>query len=352
MVIERSISGRVTANEAFASICCEVESNQQICGKYEPDDELEGFETCTLDLPREDDGPLCATLTRTVHSEPDDRPGVIYVHGFVDYFFQRHLAEAFESAGFRFYALDLRRHGRSLRPGNRANFARAIDEFFPELDWALTRVASQQRRVAGLVAHSTGALIAAHYLGKGNHTGRVGCLIMNSPFFRFSLRGLDHAKLEIVTRAAKYFPYVVLPDRLSAVYGQTLHVSQQGEWNYDLTRKPLTGFPLYSGWFRMIQLAQEELGKLRLDLPVLCLHSAESKRPTQEVEEKDFLSDTVLNIEDIKTLAPKIAMNLTIVEIAGGMHDLVLSRKQARTRALSAMVRFVAEHSSSVRISA
>lgn len=42
------------------------------------------------------------------------RRAVLYVHGFVDYFFQTHLADAFEEHGYTFYAIDLRGYGRSL----------------------------------------------------------------------------------------------------------------------------------------------------------------------------------------------------------------------------------------------
>jgi alpha-beta hydrolase superfamily lysophospholipase len=79
---------------------------------------LPGFEKASRDLPREQDGELVATLVRTTQAVDDNRPAVLYVHGFVDYFFQVHVAQEFEKAGFRFYALDLRRSGRSLRDGN------------------------------------------------------------------------------------------------------------------------------------------------------------------------------------------------------------------------------------------
>ncbi|MEG8036484.1 hypothetical protein QP157_14580 [Sphingomonas sp. LR61] len=41
---------------------------------------------------------------------------VLYVHGWSDYFFQREMAEHLEALGARFFALDLRKYGRSLLP--------------------------------------------------------------------------------------------------------------------------------------------------------------------------------------------------------------------------------------------
>ncbi|MEK8226237.1 alpha/beta hydrolase [Oerskovia sp. M15] len=67
------------------------------------------------------DGAAPATDTQTSPSAGDTRPGgglrrraVLYVHGFVDYFFQAHLGDAFEEHGYAFYAIDLRGYGRSL----------------------------------------------------------------------------------------------------------------------------------------------------------------------------------------------------------------------------------------------
>ena len=56
---------------------------------------------------------MVATLVRLRAAAPTRR-AVLYLHGFVDYFFQTHLAEFFTERGYDFYALDLRKYGRSL----------------------------------------------------------------------------------------------------------------------------------------------------------------------------------------------------------------------------------------------
>jgi alpha-beta hydrolase superfamily lysophospholipase len=43
-----------------------------------------------------------------------DRRSVLYLHGYNDYFFHTHVAEKFNENNFDFYALDLRKYGRSL----------------------------------------------------------------------------------------------------------------------------------------------------------------------------------------------------------------------------------------------
>ena len=82
-----------------------------------PDVELPGYRQLNIPspgartYPGEPDHEVVATLVR--RSDPGVRRAVLYVHGWSDYFFQTHLAEAFEDWGYDFYALDLRRYGRS-----------------------------------------------------------------------------------------------------------------------------------------------------------------------------------------------------------------------------------------------
>ena len=61
------------------------------------------------------------------------RGAVLYVHGFADYFFQRHMAERFAAEGYAFYALDLRKHGRSLRPHQHPNFCKSVTEYYADI---------------------------------------------------------------------------------------------------------------------------------------------------------------------------------------------------------------------------
>lgn len=308
-------------------------------------DELPGFRQVTHPLPLEDDGELCATLVYSERTrlEPGG-PTVLYLHGFVDYFFQTHMAEAFEAAGFRFFALDLRRHGRSLRPGNRPCFARKVDEFFPEIDWALDSI--QAGGPVVIVAHSTGALISALYASRGLHRACVSALIMNSPFVRFPLRSpVLKAKLAVGKTVGRILPKLVVPQDLNAVYGMTLHASQHGEWSYDLHKKPLRGFSFFAGWSTMITSAQDEVARgLDLGIPVLLLHSARSHAAGRLPEPEDFRSDTVLFVEDMIELAPRFGSNVQRSAIEDGLHDLTLSAPAARQAALSRMVEFARAH--------
>ena len=44
-------------------------------------------------------------------------------------------------------------------------------------------------------------------------------------------------------------------------------------------------------------------------------------------------ADSVLNVEDIRRLAPNLGADVTYVQIRGGMHDLFLSAQEVRAEA-------------------
>ena len=62
---------------------------------------------------------------------------VLYLHGYTDYFFQRHLAEHFADLGYAFYALDLRKCGRSSRPGQTPHYTTDLARYDLELGLAI-----------------------------------------------------------------------------------------------------------------------------------------------------------------------------------------------------------------------
>ncbi|HSC86121.1 MAG TPA: alpha/beta fold hydrolase, partial [Polyangiaceae bacterium] len=163
-------------------------------------DELPDFEYRTLKLPDGDDGELAATLVRRLRSSWSEPPrGVaLYLHGYVDYFFHPHLADAYRAAGFDLWALDLRRSGRSRRPGNVPHQFEVVDDYFTEIDWALSQIGAAGLPLSGLVGHSTGGLVASHYAGRGAQRASLKCLILNSPFFAFRAEPLERLALPVL----------------------------------------------------------------------------------------------------------------------------------------------------------
>ena len=119
------------------------------------------FEQRTLDLGRDDEGPVVATLVRRRASTPTSR-AVLWLHGLADYFFQTHVADFFVDLGYDFYALDLRKYGRSWLRTRLPTSAAACDEYLPELDQAAQIIRHDDGHDTLVVmAHSTGGLIAS-----------------------------------------------------------------------------------------------------------------------------------------------------------------------------------------------
>jgi len=333
-------------------------SDPSLSSSFGPD-EIPGYERLSYALPREDDGALWATLVRKCGEDATtpgfDRPAVLYVHGFCDYFFQTHLCDAIESAGYRFYALELRRYGRSIAPGNRPNQARDISDYFLEIDWAIDFITKRHPYIAGAVAHSTGGLILSHYFKEpsryfqgSDHLHRVRCLVLNSPFLKFNLPKKETALVKLAALSGGVLPYYKLPQKISGCYGKTLHKSQLGEWDYNLNYKPLYGFPFYPMWFRMITRAHAEIAHgLGVPLPIFALRSSRSQFPNDPPGPDDFFADTVLNVNDIRELAPLLGPRVDPCVIENGMHDLYLSNEISRATALRETLHFIGTHGSS-----
>jgi pimeloyl-ACP methyl ester carboxylesterase len=90
----------------------------------------EPYRRRVIELPADDEGPVIATLVSRKAAKPTPR-AVLYLHGYNDYFFQTHVADFFVERGFDFYALDLRKYGRSLQPHQTANLYAAWPNTFP-----------------------------------------------------------------------------------------------------------------------------------------------------------------------------------------------------------------------------
>ncbi len=112
-------------------------------------------------MPDDYEGAVVATLVHRAADRPGSRGAVLHVHGFCDYFFQTATAEFFTALGFDFFALDLRKHGRSLLPHQTPNFCLDLAEYYADLDAALASIRERTGHSQVVIsAHSTGGLIA------------------------------------------------------------------------------------------------------------------------------------------------------------------------------------------------
>jgi alpha-beta hydrolase superfamily lysophospholipase len=300
------------------------------------------YERHTIELADDDEGRVIATLVRRRAEQPSRR-AVLYVHGFVDYFFQTHLADFFVERGWDFYALDLRKYGRSLLPHQTPNFARSLTDYFPELDEAARIIREDDGHDQMLVAgHSTGGLITSLWSHTRQGRGLVDGLFLNSPFFDFNFPWLVKrplmASMIAVTRRT---PYRRIPTANVGLYGQSIHTEHRGEWAYDLAWKPVLGFPVTTGWLHAIRRGQQRLrAGLRIDAPVLVACSTRSFRG-RAWHDDVRTTDTVLDVEHIVRWAPRLGPRVTIARFDGGMHDLTLSGKEVRVEVFRELGRWV-----------
>jgi alpha-beta hydrolase superfamily lysophospholipase len=292
---------------------------------WKPDPLLEGFDIYDLPFPDDYDGPVVATLIR-LPAASAPKGAVLYVHGFIDYFFQRHMAERFAAEGYAFYALDLRKHGRSLRVHQHPNFCKSINEYYADITRALL-VIGQPVVLAG---HSTGGLICALYAHEGERRKQIRALWLNSPFFQFNVTPSRRLLMWIAAVVGRVFPFLNDPRSVSPVYPKSIHKDYVGEWDFDLRLKPIEGFPTYYGWVRAVRKAQAQLqAGLAIRCPVLAIHSDES--------------DIVLNWRHMARWSPGLGKEVTVRAVPGGFHDLILSRKDVRETAFAELFGWLGE---------
>jgi alpha-beta hydrolase superfamily lysophospholipase len=300
------------------------------------------YERHTIDLGSDDEGPVVATLVRRRTDRPTRR-AVLYVHGFVDYFFQTHLADFFVENGWDFYAIDLRKYGRSLLPHQTPNFARSLTDYYPELDEAARIIREDDGHDQMLVAgHSTGGLITSLWSHSRKGRGLVDGLFLNSPFFDFNMPWLIRRPvMAAVIGMGGRTPYRKIPTATLGLYGESLHTDHRGEWTYDLAWKPLLGFPVTTGWLTAIRRGQRRLqAGLSIDAPVLVACSTRTFKGRTWSEDVQS-ADVVLDVEHIARWAPGLGSRVTIARFDGGMHDLTLSGKEVRTEVFREVGRWV-----------
>src|SRR5690554_5981760 len=92
------------------------------------------------------------------------------------------MGQKFNTQGYDFYALDLRKYGRSLMEHQHPNYCIDIEEYFEEISIVLRQIHEASKEKVVLLAHSTGGLITANYMNFGKEKNLVKTLVLNSPF--------------------------------------------------------------------------------------------------------------------------------------------------------------------------
>ena len=303
---------------------------QQSAPQYQADILGEGYEQATLNFPDDYEGKVTATLIRKKASQSTNK-AVLYIHGFIDYFFQTEMAEQFNQHGFDFYALDLRKYGRSILPHQKYYNIHEIAEYDAEITQALEIIGAEHHENVLLCGHSTGGLTTTLYVAHHPNHPLIKALWVNSPFYDFNMNPIKRAVgVPSLSRLAQKFPNLQFPSELNKWYAASLHKDLKGEWDFNLDWKKSSYPKVRISFIRAIYEAQKEIHQgVRVDVPVLVMHSHQTKNPRKWGKDAQS-SDVILDVKDIQKYAKKIQGDVTIREIPNGVHDLVLSEKTVR----------------------
>ncbi|WP_460725800.1 alpha/beta hydrolase [Nocardia heshunensis] len=309
---------------------------------WQPDVLGDDYQQLTIPLGPDPDGEGDAVAT-LVRYTPADAPvttrAVLYVHGFTDYFFQEHLAQHLAAQGYAFYALDLRKCGRSQRAGQTPHFVSDLALYDEELNRSLEIMRAETGLPVLVMAHSTGGLVTSLWLNRLQAAGGTAAqgitgLVLNSPWF--DLQGPGYYRsvgTPLLEGLGRLRAFAKIPLGVSTAYGDSLHKSVSGEWDYNLDWKPLSGYAVHAGWLRAIRRGQFRLHKgLDIGVPALILRSKITKFMRQYGPAAD-LADLVLDVKQIQRWSGCLGDRTNIVPIEGARHDVFLSAKDPRTRA-------------------
>ncbi len=287
-------------------------------------DEINKINLSSEVIPLKDDyeGEVSAAVEYLILPAADT--AVLYIHGYMDYFFQHHLASYFIDQGISFYAIELRKYGSSIKKHQHENYFKNINEYYEEISIVLDKIRKDGHIKIILNGHSTGGLIATHYALHGEYKHLISGVILNSPFLELNVSKTTKFILPFVTPLAHLFPYFKFM-RLPSLYTESLHRDYKGRWDFNLKYKPIPSFPTCFGWVRAVLNALKEVHKQNIEsIPCVIFHSDKSCYETTW-SNLMLSSDVVLNVDDIVFFGRKIYPNADIIEIKNAMHDIILS---------------------------
>lgn len=310
------------------------------------DDILPGYEARHVDQGIQFDGPCQSTIIRK-KQQPNSRRGVLYIHGFNDYFFQSEMGERIADSGYRFYAVDLRRYGRSKMPWQYPFNIRDLRKYYADIDSGLAQMRRDSIEDITLFGHSTGGLTVISYgIDRGAEPG-VDRIAADSPFLAWNFNSFyRHILIPSVRNLSVIFKNAKIKQSHCDGYAYSLLKSHYGEWTYDTDWKMIYSPPVTFSWAGAIQSSQNRVKKHgdRLGVPLLVMHSSRKVEGCGYTEEFRY-GDAVLDphmIEDVARRIQKKSHNpVWVCTIDSGIHNLILSLRPHREAAYDTLFRFM-----------
>ena len=129
--------------------------------------------------------------------------------------------------------------------------------------------------------------------------------------------------------------------RTLGFYARTIHVDQEGEWDYDTELKTSPSPAIRVGWLRaVLQGHQKVAAGLGLPMPVLVMTSAKTDF-ARKWHDGLHAADTVLDVEQIARRATKLGRHVTIVKFdRRSARPVPLPRRRSATRFSTSSLRW------------
>jgi alpha-beta hydrolase superfamily lysophospholipase len=119
-------------------------------------------------------------------------------------------------------------------------------------------------------------LIATFYARSGSRRADITGLILNSPFLAtVETNFIESALMKLMIKLRRSH------DVDAGWYGRSIHASHRGEWNFDVTKKPIDRVRLHGPFFSAVQIVQNDLIERRIPIecPILFMCSNRTIKP-------------------------------------------------------------------------
>lgn len=305
-------------------------------------DILPGYEARYVNQGEAFDGPCRSTIVRLRAQRPSRR-AYLYVHGFNDYFFQSEMGRRFVDSGYNFYAVDLRRYGRSKEPWQYPYNIRDIREYYADIDSALAQIRRDGNTDITLSGHSTGGLTVLSFAAdKGADCG-VDRVVTDSPFLEWNYNSFyRNVAVPVVQFLGKIFKNSKIKQSHCDGYAYSLLRQYYGQWEYNTDWKMIYSPPVTFSWVGAINAAQSRLMKHRKDIavPILVMHSSRKIDGCGWTPEFQT-GDAVLDPAMIQERGSLLGHERVVCAIDSGIHDLILSEPGPREAAYDTIFKFI-----------
>ena len=305
-------------------------------------DILDGYEARYVNEGMSFDGPVRATIVRKLAKQPSKK-AYLYVHGLNDYFFQKEMGELLVDSGYNFYAVDLRRYGRSKLPWQYPYNVRDMKEYFVDIDSAINQIRRDGNTDITLSGHSTGGLTVSYYAAERGEEIPVDRVVTDSPFLEWNFSAaMRNVAIPIVAALGKISPDAKQKQGHCDGYAYSLLKQYHGEWEYNTDWKMIYSPPVTYSWVGAINRAQGRLMKKagNIKVPILVMHSSRKIEGCNWTPE--FMTgDAVLDPAMIQKRGEKLGTERMVCTIDSGLHDLILSEPRPRQAAYDTIFTFL-----------